>query len=112
MTLINTVYAQSAPSTGAPEAAPQQPGIMSMITLFAPMFLVIYFLIIRPQQKKVKEHQALLGKLTHGDEIISTSGIYGKVTGITDNVITVEVADGVRVKMIKSAVATVNPTAK
>lgn len=105
MNIISNVYAQA--TAAAP--GPQQPGIMSMVTLFAPMFLVIYFFIIRPQQKKMKEQQGMLNKLQHGDEVITTAGIYGKVTGITDKILTIEVADNVRIKMLKSQVATINP---
>ncbi len=123
MPLIQNVFAQSnippAPggggttqtqsTLGAPAATQPPPSLMSMVTLFVPMFLVIYFFIIRPQQKKMKEHQSLLEKLQHGDEIVTNAGFYGKVTGITDKVLTVEIADGVRVKMLKTQIASVNP---
>lgn len=103
------------PAGAAPEAAqvegaagmPPQPGIGSMLLPFALMFGVIYFLMIRPQQKKMKEHQAMLGGLQHGDEVLTASGILGKVTGITDKVVTVEIADDVKVKMLKSQVSQV-----
>ena len=71
------------------------------------MFGVLYFLVLRPQQKKIKEQQTMLSTLKHGDEIVTTSGILGKVTGITEKVVTVEVADNVRVKMMKSQVSQV-----
>ena len=77
---------------------------------FAPfilMFVVLYFLVLRPQQKKMKEQQSMLSSLKHGDEVITTSGLLGKVTGITEKVITLEVADNVRVKMLKSQVTQV-----
>lgn len=90
-------------------AAPPQPGPLGMLLPFGLMFVVIYFLIIRPQQKKMKQHQALLEQVKHGDEIVTNAGIFGKVTGVTDKVLTVEIADGVRVKMLKSQVASVNP---
>jgi preprotein translocase subunit YajC len=91
---------------GAPAAAgPQaQPGLGSMLIPFAAMFAVVYFLMIRPQQKKMKQQQEMLNALQHGDEVITTSGMLGKVTGITDRVVTLEVADGVRVKFLKSQV--------
>ncbi len=83
-----------------------------MLVPFVLMFGVIYFLIIRPQQQKMKEHQASVETIKHGDEIITNAGIFGKVTGITDKVLTVEIADGVRIKMLKSQVATINPDLK
>jgi preprotein translocase subunit YajC len=92
-----------------PAGMPQQPSAFGMLMPFALMFVVIYFLIIRPQQKKMKDHAATLDQIKYGDEIVTTGGMFGKVTGITDKVLTVEIADGVRVKMLKSQVASVNP---
>ncbi len=116
MNFINNVYAQTSATTSTPAAAPagaqpQMPAqsFMSMIMLFGPMFVVIYFFIIRPQNKKMKEHQSLINQIKSGDEIITSSGILGKVTGVTEKVLTVEVADGVRIKMLKSQAAQVNP---
>ena len=94
----------TAPAAGGPV---QQPGFGSMMVPFLLMFGVIYFLMIRPQQKKMKAQQAMMSELKHGDEILTSSGILGKVTGLTDKVVTVEVADNVRVKMLKSQVSQV-----
>ena len=94
------------PAGGTP-GAPPQPGLASMVVPFALMFGVIYFLMIRPQQKKMKEQQKMMSELKHGDEILTNSGILGKVTGLTEKVVTVEVADNVRVKMLKSQVSQV-----
>jgi preprotein translocase subunit YajC len=96
----------AAPATGG-APAPQQPGFASMLMPFALMFGVIYFLMIRPQQKKMKEQQLMMTELKQGDEILTNSGILGKVTGVTEKVVTVEVADNVRVKMLKSQVSQV-----
>ncbi len=95
----------AAPGAGVPAQAP--PGIGGMLVPFLGVFAVMYFLMIRPQQKKLKEQQSMLGALKHGDDILTSSGILGKVTGITEKVITVEVADNVRVKMLKSQVSQV-----
>jgi preprotein translocase subunit YajC len=92
---------------GAASAIGGQPGIMGMLMPFALMFGVLYFLMIRPQQKKMKEQQSMLSALSHGDEVVTTSGMLGKITGITDKVVTLEVADNVRVKMLKSQVSQV-----
>ncbi len=111
--MINNAYAQTtattttAPAGTAPGAPPPQAGMMSMLTLFAPMFLVIYFFIIRPQNKKMKEHKKILDQVKSGDEIVTASGIFGTVTGVTDTVVTVEIADKVRIKMLKGQVASV-----
>jgi preprotein translocase subunit YajC len=94
-------------SSGGGTSAAQQPSGIMAIAPFLLMFAVLYFLIIRPQQKKMKEQQAMITALKHGDEIVTNSGILGKVTGITDKVVTVEVADNVKVKMLKSQVSQV-----
>src|SRR5690348_14829272 len=77
----------SAPT--ASSVAPQQPGGIMAFAPFLLMFGVLYFLVLRPQQKKVKEQQEMLSSLKHGDEIVTASGILGKVTGITEKVVTV-----------------------
>ncbi len=80
----------------------------SQIWSFLPIiliFVIFYFLLIRPQQKQKKEHQNLLGNLKLGDQIITGGGIYGKITGIRDNVITIEISDKVRVKVSRSSIA-------
>lgn len=99
----------AAPSTSGAPAGPAQPGPFGMLMPFILMFVVIYFLIMRPQQKKMKEQQAMLEKIQYGDEVVTNAGIFGKVTGITDKVLTVEIADGVRIKMLRGQVASVNP---
>ena len=78
--------------------------------MFLPMILVFaifYLLMIRPQQKQRKQHQALLGNLKKGDEVITASGIHGKVHGIAENIATIEIAENVRIKMDKQQVAVV-----
>lgn len=102
--------ATTAPAShAAPVAAPSQPSTMSMLAPFALMFVVIYFLIIRPQQRKMKQHQKVVSEIKYGDEVITNSGIIGKVTGMTERVLTVEIADGVRVKILRGQIASVNP---
>ena len=87
--------------------APQQPGgLMSFVPILL-MFLVLYFLILRPQQKKMKEQQDMLTALKQGDEVVTASGILGKITGINDKVVTLEIAENVRVKFLKSQIAQV-----
>ncbi|MCM0606646.1 MAG: preprotein translocase subunit YajC [Xanthomonadaceae bacterium] len=89
-------------------AAPAQQGMtFGMFLPIIVMFVVFYFFMVRPQQKKLKEHQDLLGGLKTGDEIISASGILGKITGLTEKVVTVEIANDVKVKMLKSQISQV-----
>jgi preprotein translocase subunit YajC len=73
------------------------------------LIAVMYFLMIRPQMKRAKEHRGMLDKLSKGDEVITSGGIAGTVTEIGDNFVTVEVADNVRVRVQKAAVGNVLP---
>lgn len=106
-----TTVQQAAPSTGAvgtaPAAAASQPSAWGMFMPFLFMFAVLYFLMIRPQQKRAKEQQKMLNELKYGDEIVTSSGFLGKVHGIADKVVIVELADDVKVKILKSQVAQV-----
>lgn len=90
----------------APAAAPQ-PSTLGMLLPFGLMFLVVYFLMIRPQQKKMKEHEAMVGGLQKGEEVITQSGIFGKIHGISEKFITLEVDNNVRIKVLKNQIATV-----
>jgi preprotein translocase subunit YajC len=99
--LISNAYAQAAPAAGAMD-------IMSFLPIVL-MFAVLYFLMIRPQQKKAKEHRALLEALSKGDEIVTNSGIVGRITKVGDEFLTVEIAENVQVQMQKGAVVVVLP---
>lgn len=79
---------------------------MSIIILL-PFFLLFYFLLIRPQQKKVRLHQELVAGLEEGDEVLLTSGIYGSITTIDREVLEVEVADGIELRVARNAVSDV-----
>jgi len=75
---------------------------------FLLIFVIMYFLIIRPQQRRVKEHQELVRNVRRGDTIVTTGGIVGKVTKATDDPeIEVEIADGVRVKLVRTMISEV-----
>ena len=71
--------------------------------------VLMYFLLIRPQQKKQKEHQAMLSKLSAGDEIVTAGGILGRIIEVGDNFITLEIADNVRIKVQRFQVTTLVP---
>lgn len=91
---VSTAHAQGA-------AASAQSPFVSFIP-FVLIFIVMYFFMIRPQKKKLQDEQSFLTKLTHGDEIYTKSGILGKVTGIAEKVITLEIEGGARMKVLKS----------
>ena len=84
---------------------------MDAIAQFVPLmliFAIMYFLLIRPQQKKVKEHQAMVGAVRRGDQVVTQGGLIGKVTKVKeDNELEVEIADGVKVRVVQSTLADV-----
>lgn len=86
-------------------------GAASAFTSFVPLiliFAIMYFLLIRPQQKKLKEHKAMVEALRRGDQVLSQGGILGKVVKVNDDgVLEVEIADGVKVRMPRSAITQV-----
>lgn len=86
-------------------AAPATPGMGSMLVPFVLMFAVMYFLMIRPQQKRMKEQQGMLSALKDGDEVLTASGILGTVRGINDKMVTLEIDRNVQMKMLKSQVS-------
>lgn len=81
---------------------------MGMLPLVL-MFVVLYFVMIRPQMKRQKEHKAMIDALAKGDEIVTSGGLLGKVAKMDDNFLSVEVASGVEVKVQRSAVVQVLP---
>jgi preprotein translocase subunit YajC len=97
------VHAQTAPGVTGPSP------VMTILP-FILIFVVMYFLVIRPQQKKAKDHQQMLNKLKKNDEVMTSGGIYGKVVTLAENVVTLEVAPNVRIRVHRpqiSAVVTV-----
>jgi preprotein translocase subunit YajC len=103
--LISTAYAMG----GNQGAAGSTGGFGDwgfMITMGV-IFVIFYFLLIRPQQKKQKDLKAMLDNLVYGDTIVTTGGIHGRVTGLSDSVITLEIADKVRIKVSRGAVGSI-----
>jgi preprotein translocase subunit YajC len=99
---------------GAP-AAPAQNPLMQFLPLVV-VFVIFYFLMIRPQKKKYDQEQALLKELSKGDEVYTKSGLIGTIYGMTDTVVTLEVSEGLRLKVLKGQIAglykTLTETAK
>ena len=88
--------------------APAGAGTTSLI-MMAVFVVIFYFLLIRPQQKKQKEHQAMLSKITAGDEVVTAGGILGKVIEVGDNFLTIEIAENVRIKVQRFQVTSLVP---
>jgi preprotein translocase subunit YajC len=98
--MIEIAYAQSTPGVGGP-------GPMMTIFPFILIFAIMYFMVIRPQQKKTKDHQEMLNKLKKNDEVMTSGGIYGKVVDLKESVVTLEVAPNVRIRVNRPQIATV-----
>ena len=103
MFLISDAYAQTAPAVGGAAG-----GLMSFLPIIL-MFVVLWFIMIRPQMKRQKETKAMLEALAKGDEVVTAGGILGKVTKVAEQYVTVEVAANTEITVQKSAVSTVLP---
>lgn len=99
--LFATAHAQQA-------AAPANSAMFNLLFIGG-MFLLFYLILWRPQAKRAKEHRELVGSLGKGDEVLTSGGILGKVTKVSDDYVTVEVAEGVELNLQKSAVAAALP---
>lgn len=95
--MINFAYAADA-------APPAGGGLIQLVPMLL-IFAVLYFVLFLPQRRRMKQHQSILAKLKHGDRVVTSSGIYGTITGLTDRVITLEVDDDVRIKVARVQVA-------
>jgi len=101
--IVPTVYAQDAPAP-----SPTGPGLGGLLFPIL-LFVVFYFLLIRPQQKRAKEHKKMVAGLAKGDEVVTNGGLLGRITRLDDNFVTVEVADGLEVRVQRQAVASLMP---
>jgi preprotein translocase subunit YajC len=93
----------------ATDAAPAAPSMISTLLLPVMLIVVFYFLLIRPQQKKQKEHKAMVEALGVGTEVVTGGGVLGKVTEVGEHFLTVEIADGVNVKIQRHSISAVLP---
>ena len=105
--LISSAYAQTAPAA-APAGGDLSSSLMSMLPLLL-MFVVLYFVMIRPQMKRQKEHKTMLDSLAKCDEVATSGGLLGKVTQLSEQQLSLEIASGVVVQMQRSAVIQVLP---
>jgi preprotein translocase subunit YajC len=98
--MFDFAYAQTVPGVSGP-------GPMMTIVPFILIFIIMYFMVIRPQQKKSKEHQEMLNKLKKNDEVMTSGGIYGKVIDLKETVVTLEVAPNVRIRVHRPQITAV-----
>ena len=98
--LINEAWAQA----GAPAGA----DLWSMMPIVL-MFIVLYFLMIRPQMKRAKEHKAMIDALQKGDEVVAAGGIIGKISKLTDNYVTLQIADNIEIRVQRPSVQVALP---
>jgi preprotein translocase subunit YajC len=98
--MLDFAYAQAAPGAGGP-------GPIITILPFILIFVIMYFMVIRPQQKKARDHQDMLAKLKRNDEVMTSGGIYGKVIDLKETVVTLEVAPNVRIRVHRPQIAVV-----
>ena len=100
--LISNAYAQAAPAAGTDSS------LLSLLPLVL-MFVVLYFVMIRPQMKRQKEHKAMIEALAKGDEVVTAGGLLGKVSKLGDTYLHVEVANGIELQVQRTAVVQVLP---
>lgn len=98
---IDTAWAQAAPASKG--------GGMQLLIMMGLFFVIFYFMMIRPQSKRAKEHRAMLAALEVGNEVATSSGIIGKVTELSDTFVTLEIATGVNVKVQRHTIGQVLP---
>lgn len=98
---ISDAFAQSAPATG-------DPSFLSFLPLIV-IFILFYFLLIRPQVKRAKDHRTMVDALSKNDEIVTSGGILGRIVKMDESFLTLEISDGVEVKVQKTAVASLLP---
>ncbi len=101
--MINIAYAMGQGGAAAGQGAG---GFTSLIPIVL-MFVIFYFLLIRPQQKKAKEHREMISQVRKGDRIVTSGGLHGRVTAVSDATLTVEIADKVRVKIARGNISQV-----
>lgn len=105
--MFGLAFAMSGAPGGATGGAGGGMAAFQQIIPLVFMFAIFYFLLIRPQQKKAKEHKALLAAMKKGDNVITAGGVHGKVTAVEDEMVTLEVANNVNIKITKSYIAAI-----
>lgn len=90
-------------------AAPQGGSLMSFLIMFVPLILIMYFMMIRPQQKKMKQHKEMMAAIEKGDEVMTTGGIIGKVSKVKEDFVVLSIGDNMEIKFQKASIAQTLP---
>jgi preprotein translocase subunit YajC len=98
--MISNAFAMAGNAAGQQGGRPGYEGILMLVIMFA----IFYFLLIRPQQKRAKQHKELIEALKIGDQVVTAGGIHGKVAALQESVITLEIATGVKIKVSRSSI--------
>jgi preprotein translocase subunit YajC len=109
MSILSLFGINDALATTAPAAQPQSGGLWSMLPMLIIFVLVFYFLLIRPQAKRAKEHRKLIDNLNKGDEVLTSGGLIGRIAKIDNDFIVLTIADNVDITLQKAAIAAVLP---
>ena len=108
MFFASDAYAMAGGAGGQGGASGGAQGIFMLLIMFA----IFYFLLIRPQQKRAKQHKQLIEALKPGDQVVTAGGIHGKISAVQDAVVTVEIASGVKIKVNRSSIASTKAEAE
>ena len=106
---ISNAYAQAAAGAAGAAPAPGPGEVMGGMLPFIVLFAGLYFMALRPQSKKQKEIRAMLEALVKGDEVVTQGGVLGRITALDENIVTLQVADGVQIKVTRHSIAQVLP---
>jgi preprotein translocase subunit YajC len=107
--LVSSAQAQGLVGNAYAQGGSTPSGYSSQIIILVVFVAVFYFLVIRPQQRRIKDQQNMISRLASGDEVVTSGGVLGRITEVGDTFITLEIADGVRVKVQKTQVTALMP---
>jgi len=102
--MITQLFAAYGPQGGATGQGSGGGSPMSLIFMIVAIFAVMYFLMIRPQQRQKKQHQEMMSQLSKGDKIVTTGGIHGTVAGVKDNIVILKIADNVKIEINRASI--------
>jgi len=106
--MVDVAYAMGAPGGGGGQSGSAYGGLLMILVIFG----IFYFLLVRPQMKRQKQHQSMVSSLKKGDKVVTTGGIHGTIVGIKDDVAVIKIAEEVKIEVSKSCVAAVKESSE